>query len=395
MRRWLLLAIPWLLLAFVLIYKAPQWSDLVIGDFKVYYVAGQSVLGGTDIYGLDSTTSLSTTLRFTYPPFYALIMVLFALLAPGVAACIFLTLNVIALAATAYLVARELPALAQRTLWWSSRELTALILAMSVMTAPVLTGFDDGQIGLILLLLIVADFLWLRKRRGVLVGLATGIKVTPALFIVMFAAARKWGEFLCATAIFAATVVIGWLLLPTASREYWTSLLFDSNRVGDVSQPENTSLLGVLLRLAPEHARVVWVIAAICIVIFSLYHAARWYPLYPPMSMLLAAFAGLLISPISWGHHWVWLVVAIPMLIAVSIRIARWPAIFTALAAVFLFVVTLFIAGGNDLRAASYSIAGIAVLLVIAAARRFYPVTSSSIAPSGATSTEEPAGSSV
>lgn len=391
----MLLAIPWLLLACVLIYKAPQWSQLMIGDFKVYYVAGQSVLGGTDIYGLDSTTSLSTTLIFTYPPFYALVMALFAMLNSGTAACVFLTLNVIALILTAFLVARGLPGLANRTLWWSSRELTALILAVSVMLAPVLTGFGDGQVGMILMLLVVADFLWAGSRRGVLTGLAAGLKVTPGLFIVMFAAARRWSEFLRAAIVFVATVLIGWLLLPTASREYWTDLLFDSNRVGDIGQPQNTSLDGVFTRLSPEHARTLWLVAAVCIVVFALYQAARWYPLYPPMAMLITAFAGLLISPISWGHHWVWVVVAIPMLIAMSLRLTRWPAVFAAFTAVLLFAVTLFPAKGNDLRAATYAIAGMVTLIAIATMRRFYPVTSSNTAPSGATSTEVPAESSV
>lgn len=321
LRSSVLIAIPWLLLAAALAFKSRSWSNLVFGDFHVYYVAGQSVLAGTDLYGLDPSSGLSTTLRFTYPPFAALIMALFGMLPFALAGWLFVALAVAALIVTCFLIARMLPSLAGRPLIWSTRELTLLMLALAVVLHPVMNTISNGQIGLFLLLMIFADFVLVSSRfRGILTGLATGIKLTPGVFIVLFAAAKRWRECGLACAAFVCSFALGWLLQPAPSREYWFNVLFDRERVGDASDPENTSLLGLFSRLFPAHAELLWLPLAVIILGLTIWQAAKWYPLCPLVSMVMVAMTSLLISPMSWSHHWFWALVAIPLLAVFVIR---------------------------------------------------------------------------
>src|SRR5262249_24860432 len=69
-------------------------------------------------------------------------------------------------------------------------------------TIMVYAHFFFGQINILLMLLVIADLtrrdgttLGRRVPRGVLIGLAAAIKLTPGLFIVYLAVARKWRVF--------------------------------------------------------------------------------------------------------------------------------------------------------------------------------------------------------
>lgn len=322
-KRSLALASPWLMLVFVIVVQLKIWLQPWWGDFKVYYSGGQALREGFPIYELIvHVTGQYDQLPFTYPVFAAVLIVPFTLLSEGWAALAFSALSMAALVATCFLVARVLPRIAGRNLFWSTRELTVVILACALMMGPVLWTFYLGQVGALLMFLVVADFLLLRKRQGVLVGLAAGIKVTPGVFIALYLMAREWRKAAVALGVFAATVVIGWLVQPDQAFGYWTGYLFDTSRVGDAARPDNTSLLGVLTRLTSS-PRQIWLPIALVIFVAGLYLAYRWYRKVPLIAVLVVALTVIVVSPISWSHHLIWLALVLPVLVALTIRAHR------------------------------------------------------------------------
>jgi alpha-1,2-mannosyltransferase len=80
----------------------------------------------------------------------------------------------------------------------------------------------------------------------------------------------------------------------------------------------NQSLRGVLTRLAGSvsSGTVPWIVAAVLVVIAGLAAAALLYRARQPVpAMLACALTGLLVSPLSWDHHWVWVAPGLALLL--------------------------------------------------------------------------------
>ncbi|MDT5011022.1 MAG: hypothetical protein QOH57_2639, partial [Mycobacterium sp.] len=190
---------------------------------------------------------------------------------------------------------------------------------------PVRTTLFYGQINLVLLLVV----LWDAGRgehsrlRGVGVGIAAGIKLTPAYFVFYYLTLRQWRSAAVAVATFAATVAVGWLVLPTDSGQYWSGMLFDTERIGeDLLHPSNQSLRGTIARLAGgPPANVigvmpgeppptwVWLLAAVGVVVVAAVVAVRLYRCGEHLlALTVTGLTAVVVSPFSWTHHWVWFV---------------------------------------------------------------------------------------
>jgi len=180
--------------------------------------------------------------------------------------------------------------------------------AIGVRFEPVASTFDLGQVNLVLMAMVLIDLLGSppRRFRGVLIGIATGIKLTPGIFILYLLVTRRYREAAVATAAMTATVVAGALAMPAASVNYFTGYMFDPGRAGHGELASNQSLRGVIARLAGSSTPLLLIaIPAACVL--GLLAARRAYERgYTFESILLAATTGLLVSPISWTTHWVW-----------------------------------------------------------------------------------------
>ena len=143
------------------------------------------------------------------------------------------------------------------------------------------------------------------------------MKLTPLIFIPYLLLIRKYRQAATATATFAATVALGYAILPRDSGTYWADGLFlKANRIVFLGTRGNQSLRGVLTRLAGSvsSGTVPWV-AAILVVTAGLVTAALLYRARQPVpAMLACALTGLLVSPLSWDHHWVWVAPGIALL---------------------------------------------------------------------------------
>jgi alpha-1,2-mannosyltransferase len=299
-----------LLLSIFQAFLQHPWSML---DLRVYLWGGGLVRQADDPYLF---TYLHTGLHFTYPPIAA---GLFAGLAP-IGVPILKVLVIVASVASLVSV-----------LWltWgklgygrSARRLSATLLAAAVALwlEPVRQTLSFGQINLILMLMIVADLCQPESRwwKGVGVGLAAGVKLTPLIFIPYLLLTRRYRAAAIATATFGLTIAISLVALPAAAEDYWLDGLFlNANRLGGLRYIGNQSLNGALLRLLRSTAaeQPYWMLAEATVAISGLLLAAWVSRRGQEMAgILICALTGLLVSPVSWTHHWVWAAPALVVL---------------------------------------------------------------------------------
>jgi alpha-1,2-mannosyltransferase len=202
--------------------------------------------------------------------------------------------------------------------------------ALALLTEPVQQTLSLGQVNLLLMLLVVADLLTHQGGtplfpgaktswwHGIGIGIAAGIKLTPLIFIPYLLLVRKFRQAATATAVFAATVVLGYAILPRDSSHYWGGRLFlNANRIVFLGTRGNQSLRGAVIRLAGSvtAGTTPWIAAAALVVIVGLITAAVLYRAGQPVpAMLACALTGLLVSPLTWDHHWVWVALGIALL---------------------------------------------------------------------------------
>ncbi len=288
-------------------------------DFDVYRGAAATVLNGDPLYGFTS----SLELPFTYPPIAAVVFGPLALLPAPVAVTVWTLISVLAMEAVIWSLLGPLGITdpAARIRWTAVASLVMLPLA------PMTFNLWIGQINLILLLLVIVDLVGATGRfRGIGVGIAAGIKLTPLIFIPYLLFTRDRRAAGTATLTFGATILAGFLLLPRDSVRYWLTDLWDFTRVtdipdGEVAQSLNASIRGVLDRLQIPHAGAVWLVLAALVGTAGLAVAIRARRRGHELAGVLAcAITGLLISPVSWIFHWVW---CIPLLLLCAIRAWR------------------------------------------------------------------------
>ncbi|MFJ8958079.1 glycosyltransferase 87 family protein [Lentzea sp. NPDC102401] len=266
-------------------------------DLRVYLAGGEAWRAGTDLYTADFQGPKG--LPFTYPPFAAMLFSGLALLPLPLNALLFTAAGIELFTAACVVAAPRLR--------------TGLgLAALCLLLEPLRGGLDLGQVNMILIGLVAADCLLPRTPwpRGLLVGLAAAIKLTPAIFVLFFLSRGRWRPALTAVATFTACGALAWALAPGQSKQFWFHAMLDPERVGGLSYSANQSLRGLLFRLgAPEP---MWFVAAAAVFALTIVMLPR---LRDDLTALVAvAAAGLLISPVSWSHHWVWIAPALLLL---------------------------------------------------------------------------------
>jgi alpha-1,2-mannosyltransferase len=291
-------------------------------DLDVYRNGGHVWLSGGDLYGRLPATRSGARLPFTYPPIAAVLLLPLSLVPMTVAGTV-LTLVTIALVAVVLRV--FLSCLAG--LPGGSRWALAWLLPPALFLEPVRSTLAFGQVNVALMALVSLDCLLEAPRwpRGVLVGLAAAVKLTPAAFVLFFLLRRDYRAGGAAALSFSAVTGAGLLLAWHDSVRYWTSIVFQTGRIGGAAYAGNQSIQAVLARagLDPRTpaGTAVWLVLSI-VVLVAACRGMRSALAASENSWALSlnAFAALLISPISWSHHWVWSVPAILTLAILSRR---------------------------------------------------------------------------
>jgi alpha-1,2-mannosyltransferase len=296
------LALVWLAVDLVL------RRDVTMLDLQVYRNGGLAWLRGIPLYVGFPGPLGGPNLPFTYPPLAAVLFGALAALPFWLAKTLVTVASFAALSTVTVVAAGRLD---QRLKWTLGP--TAAVLGLCL--EPVGSTFGYGQVNLLLMAMVVMDCLAVKRFRGVLVGLAAAIKLTPLVFVVYFLVKRDRRSAATAAASFVSFAVVGLLLAPRDTVEFWFHAMVNPERITTLSIMTNESLRAELYRL-PALAAVqspLWVVLA-ALVLALAWRAAGRAP-NDVMALVAIGVAGLLISPISWSHHWVW---AVPAFMAVG-----------------------------------------------------------------------------
>jgi alpha-1,2-mannosyltransferase len=297
---------------------APLASHVHLVDLHVYRMGGDAVLHDLPLYNLRYAGQLP----FTYPPFAALLFTTLAWL-PWLAAAVLVTaLTVAALPGMLYLALQlpPSPLRGQRAAW----DLALVAGAAAIWLEPVHSTLFYGQVDVFMACAVLIDLTLpdTAPIKGVAIGLAAAFKLTPALFAVYLLLTRQYRAAITAAAVFAGSVALGFAILPAASAYFWNVTFLRPGRVSPPQNTQNQSLLGALARtLHSASVSVPWLVLAALVTVLGLILAVRaWQRGDHARGFSLCAVTELLISPISWTHHWV---LAVPALLLAIVAIHR------------------------------------------------------------------------
>jgi alpha-1,2-mannosyltransferase len=296
------------------------WPDAhtLLIDLEVYRAGGRFLLDGRPLYERGVVLDL---LPFVYPPVAAVLFAPLALVAMPVLKVLWTALGLALLACTARRCARAVGVAAGAP----TVAVVVLVTALATWLDPVRTTLYLGQINIVLLALVLGDLLGRRdsRWRGVGLGLAAAVKLTPLLFVAYLLLRRRYRAAATAVATFVAAGAVGFLLAPADSVTYWLRGTFAAaDRIAAVDGDANHSLNGLVTRLLGPGpvATVVYLLAAAALVATTLLLARR--ALAEGDRLLAVSLVGLCsaaAAPFAWSHHWVWVV---PLLAALAARAA-------------------------------------------------------------------------
>ena len=296
------------LVTFLIVYLAETRNGYF--DSKVYYGAIQYWFRGDSGMVYDWLRP-GTPYGFTYPPFAGLVMLPMAFLPFPAVVVIAVAGTVLSTALLTWWFAGPLI----RRKGWPVRFAFAIAVCLAIAFEPVRETITFGQVNTLLLTLVAGDLLLGlakgRKWAGVGIGLATAIKLTPGIFIVYLLLTRRWRAAATAAGTAAGATLVAAAIFPDESREFWTSALWDTNRVGVLSFLSNQSERGLLARLPIEPVEsTVWLVAVLLTLAFWAWRL-RAAPDDIMGGLALTGIVGCLVSPVTWIHHCVWLLPAI------------------------------------------------------------------------------------
>lgn len=301
------LALPLLTLSiaarFAWTYLVPNGANFV--DLHVY-VGGAAALDhpGTLYSYVYADQTPDFPLPFTYPPFAAVALYPMHFVPFGVLAFLWH----VAIVAALYGVVR----ISQRLIGTAADRRAAMLwTAVSIWIEPLRSNFDYGQINVFLVLAVLYAVYTTRWwLSGLLVGLAAAVKLTPAVAGIYLLGARRWSAALFSLAVFLFSIGVSLFVVGDQARYYFTDLLGDAHRVGPIATSFNQSWRGAISRILGYDAGYGPLVLA-ALVITAVVAVLAWRALNPSDALgrlLVVELFGLLLSPISWTHHWVWLV---------------------------------------------------------------------------------------
>ncbi|WP_097320040.1 glycosyltransferase family 87 protein [Paractinoplanes atraurantiacus] len=296
------------LIALFIVYLAETRNGYF--DSKVYYGAIQYWFRGDGGMVYDWLRP-GTPYGFTYPPFAGLVMAPMAFLPFGAVVVIAVIATVLTTALLTWWFVSPLIKRKGWTVWFAF----AIAVCLAIAFEPVRETITFGQVNTLLLTLVAGDLLLgLAKGRrwaGVGIGLATAIKLTPGVFILYLLITRRWRAAITASGTAAGVTLVAAAVFPDESREFWTSALWDTNRVGVLSFLSNQSERGFLARLPIDQAESkVWLVCVL-LTLAGWAWRVRQEPDDIMGGLALTGVLGCLISPVTWIHHCVWLIPAI------------------------------------------------------------------------------------
>ena len=301
----------------VMVYKIIQFDGhkaftfILPFDLAIYRMAGEDLNAGGLLYDAPYIFEFP----FTYPPFAGLLFKVLPFFSKDALTIIWPSLMFLAVLAIIVMIFRERGVKMTPAAVLIAVLLTALTPANETMHG----SLYYGQVNVFLMLLVAFDFLPIKHRLpGVGIGLAAGIKLTPAYMGLALLFEKRWWAAAGAVITFLVTVVLGFLFVPDAM-VFWTDAMFNSSRVGEHANPGAKSLRSLMFRELGIDGGIWWLLAVI--VVFALTCLALRTAYLRGNRSAAFALTGLstcLVSPFSWYHHFVW---TIPFIVMVFVSV--------------------------------------------------------------------------
>ncbi|VEG40599.1 Protein of uncharacterised function (DUF2029) [Mycolicibacterium flavescens] len=298
-------------------------------DVDVYRMGGQAWLDGRPLYadGAMFHTRGGLDLPFTYPPLAAVVFAPFALLSLEAASVAITVITLVLLIVAVTIVLHRCDVWSTTSVttepaWLRQAWLAAAIVAPAVVyLEPIRSNFDFGQINVVLMTLVIADCVPRRTPwpRGMLLGLAIALKLTPAVFLLYFVLRRDVRAVVVTAVSAVVATLIGVAFAWRDSLEYWTETVRNTDRIGTATLNTNQNIAGALARLGlSEGPRfVLWTAACFAVLAITVWAVRRVLKADEPvLALICVAMFGLVVSPVSWSHHWVW---ALPTLLVTAL----------------------------------------------------------------------------
>jgi alpha-1,2-mannosyltransferase len=302
-------------------------------DIDVYRMGGQAWLDGRPLYadGAMFHTRAGLDLPFTYPPLAAVVFSPFAWLPLQEASVAITITTLLLLIVSTVVVLTRLDVWPQTSItaepaWVRRCWLAAAIVAPAVVyLEPIRSNFDFGQINVVLMTLVIADCVPRKTPwpRGMLLGLAIALKLTPAVFLLYFLLRRDTRALLVAAASAVTATLAGFAFAWRDSWEYWTYTVRNTDRIGTATLNTNQNIAGTLARLGLGEGErfVLWTLLCFAVLGLTVWAARRVLRAQEPvLALVCVAMFGLVVSPVSWSHHWVWALPAVLVTTVVAYR---------------------------------------------------------------------------
>lgn len=271
-------------------------------DLHVYYGAVRELVAGHGLYDFKAANGDP----FTYPPAAGVLLAPLALLNEWVVQVLWLVLEIFALFTLSRCVTRLLPT----PRFLPSEAVLPLVILTFALSAPLGSNLRFGQLSLFITTACAITFL--NRRSGVWMGLAAAAKLVPLAFVPILLLRRGRTGVVVALTFVAATVAC-WVIFPDDSRRYWLHDLPSGTKYGDSALIGNQSLMGVLLRhpTSPGHALVILMLSAGPIIAVGTWRAVKMLRSGSRLgAFVITSGVGILLSPVSWTHHQIPLVIA-------------------------------------------------------------------------------------
>jgi alpha-1,2-mannosyltransferase len=293
-------------------------------DIDVYQMGARAWMDGHPLYRGDALfhTPIGLDLPFTYPPLAAIMFCPFALMHMPVASLAITALTLLLLVGSTVIVLTRLDVWSTSTTlpgpaWLRRCWLAVVVTAAATMwLEPISSNFAFGQINVVLMTLVIADCVPRRTPwpRGLLLGLGMALKLTPAVFLLYFLLRRDNRAALTSVASFVGATLLGFALAWNDSWEYWTRTVAHTDRIGEAALNTDQNIAGALARLGlTEQQRfLLWVAASLLVLALTVWAMRRVLRAdEPTLAVVCVALFGLVVSPVSWSHHWVWVLPAV------------------------------------------------------------------------------------
>lgn len=310
---------------------AVMWQQIRMNDepidMAIYIEGVRTFVRGGEVYSQPMQVG-TVLLPFIYPPFGALVMVPLSFLSVKLAGDIMIGSSAVLLLACLYFIARAVltPAGVSPAM---QHVLVAVTWPAAMLLEPVVLNSSFAQINIIIMGLVVLDLVPRRRflPQGTLIGIAMAIKLTPLVMLYFFLLKKNIRAIFVS---FASTIIA--TLIAAAVRwdvtvEYFSHTLLGLGSGEDAgvntAYQSNSSFKGMLMRWFSSEAaldahsgllNILWLVLS-----FTAIGLVGWLMIalirrgLDVDAWLCNAILMLLISPISWSHHWVWVAFIIPV----------------------------------------------------------------------------------